>query len=107
MLLLLLLPPPLFISSLTTHARTHTHNPSTGKSTNLSKMCFWLLCNGLKVLIAACDTFRSGAVEQLGVHVRNLRKLREGVHLELFDRWVVLLLLLLLSMHGKDARTPC
>jgi signal recognition particle receptor subunit alpha len=29
-----------------------------GKSTNLSKVCFWLLQNGLKVLIAACDTFR-------------------------------------------------
>jgi signal recognition particle receptor subunit alpha len=43
-----------------------------GKSTNLSKVCFWLLQNGLRVLIAACDTFRSGAVEQLRVHVRNL-----------------------------------
>jgi signal recognition particle receptor subunit alpha len=29
-----------------------------GKSTNLSKVCFWLLQNGLRVLIAACDTFR-------------------------------------------------
>jgi hypothetical protein len=38
---------------------------------NLSKTCFWLLQNGLKVLIATCDTFRSGAVEQLKVHVRN------------------------------------
>ncbi|KAL1412636.1 hypothetical protein Q8F55_000383 [Vanrija albida] len=43
-----------------------------GKSTNLSKVCFWLLQNGYRVLIAACDTFRSGAVEQLRVHVRNL-----------------------------------
>jgi len=43
-----------------------------GKSTNLSKVCFWLLQNNLRVLIAACDTFRSGAVEQLRVHVRNL-----------------------------------
>ncbi|KAF8136090.1 SRP54-type protein [Boletus edulis] len=43
-----------------------------GKSTNLSKVCFWLIQNGLRVLIAACDTFRSGAVEQLRVHVRNL-----------------------------------
>jgi len=46
-----------------------------GKSTNLSKVCFWLLQNGLKVLVAACDTFRSGAVEQLRVHVRNLSML--------------------------------
>ena len=43
-----------------------------GKSTNLSKVAFWLLQNKLRVLIAACDTFRSGAVEQLRVHVRNL-----------------------------------
>lgn len=46
-----------------------------GKSTNLSKVCFWLIQNGMKVLIAACDTFRSGAVEQLRVHVRNLSML--------------------------------
>ncbi|KIJ60644.1 hypothetical protein HYDPIDRAFT_160601 [Hydnomerulius pinastri MD-312] len=46
-----------------------------GKSTNLSKVCFWLIQNGLRVLIAACDTFRSGAVEQLRVHVRNLSTL--------------------------------
>lgn len=46
-----------------------------GKSTNLSKVCFWLIQNGLRVLIAACDTFRSGAVEQLRVHVRNLSML--------------------------------
>ena len=39
-----------------------------GKSTSLSKVCFWLQQNGLKVMIAACDTFRSGAVEQLRVH---------------------------------------
>lgn len=29
-----------------------------GKSTNLSKVCFWLIQNGMRVLIAACDTFR-------------------------------------------------
>eukprot|EP00160_Parvularia_atlantis_P017421 Unigene5984_Nuclearia_a/m.18331 Unigene5984_Nuclearia_a/g.18331 ORF Unigene5984_Nuclearia_a/g.18331 Unigene5984_Nuclearia_a/m.18331 type:complete len:639 (-) Unigene5984_Nuclearia_a:25-1941(-) len=46
-----------------------------GKSTNLAKICFWLLQNKLRVLIAACDTFRSGAVEQLRVHVRNLKSL--------------------------------
>lgn len=47
-----------------------------GKSTNLSKVAFWLLQNKLRVLIAACDTFRSGAVEQLRVHVKNLSKLK-------------------------------
>lgn len=50
-----------------------------GKSTNLSKVAFWLLQNKLRVLIAACDTFRSGAVEQLRVHVRNLGKLGEEI----------------------------
>jgi len=50
-----------------------------GKSTNLSKVAFWLLQNNLRVLIAACDTFRSGAVEQLRVHVRNLGKLGEDI----------------------------
>lgn len=49
-----------------------------GKSTNLSKVCFWLLQNDLRVLIAACDTFRSGAVEQLRVHVRNLSMITVG-----------------------------
>mmetsp|Transcript_68159 Transcript_68159/g.102774 ORF Transcript_68159/g.102774 Transcript_68159/m.102774 type:complete len:289 (-) Transcript_68159:11-877(-) len=43
-----------------------------GKSTSLSKVCSWLQQNGLKILIAACDTFRSGAVEQLKVHASRL-----------------------------------
>jgi signal recognition particle receptor subunit alpha len=48
-----------------------------GKSTNLSKIAFFLLQNHYKVLIAAGDTFRSGAVEQLRVHVNNLRELTQ------------------------------
>ncbi|KAJ3193599.1 hypothetical protein HK101_004570, partial [Irineochytrium annulatum] len=63
-----------------------------GKSTNLSKVCFWLLQNNLKVLIAACDTFRSGAVEQLRVHARNLRSLESGSVVELYEKG-----------YGKDA----
>jgi hypothetical protein len=43
-----------------------------GKSTNLAKICYWLLQNDNRVLIAACDTFRAGAVEQLRTHVRKL-----------------------------------
>uniref|UniRef100_A0A7S1YKR2 SRP54-type proteins GTP-binding domain-containing protein n=1 Tax=Sexangularia sp. CB-2014 TaxID=1486929 RepID=A0A7S1YKR2_9EUKA len=43
-----------------------------GKSTSLSKVCCWLQNSGLRVAIAACDTFRSGAVEQLKVHARAL-----------------------------------
>lgn len=51
-----------------------------GKSTNLSKLAFWLLQNNLRVLIVACDTFRSGAVEQLRVHVENLAQLTDEFH---------------------------
>eukprot|EP00756_Hemistasia_phaeocysticola_P003468 Hpha_TRINITY_DN12262_c0_g1::TRINITY_DN12262_c0_g1_i1::g.17070::m.17070/K13431/SRPR; signal recognition particle receptor subunit alpha len=43
-----------------------------GKSTNLSKIAYWLKGLDHKVLIAACDTFRSGAVEQLQVHSRRI-----------------------------------
>lgn len=43
-----------------------------GKSTNLSKVAYWLLQNHFKVMIAACDTFRSGAVEQLKTHCTRL-----------------------------------
>ncbi|KAL1970252.1 hypothetical protein VTN77DRAFT_5412 [Rasamsonia byssochlamydoides] len=66
-----------------------------GKSTNLSKICFFLLQNNYRVLIAACDTFRSGAVEQLRVHARNLKELsaRENVGaVELYEKG-----------YGKDA----
>jgi len=62
-----------------------------GKSTNLAKVCFWLVENGLSVLIAAGDTFRSGAVEQLRTHVRKLNALHpEKRHdrdmVQLYDR---------------------
>ncbi|KAK9468268.1 SRP54-type protein [Lipomyces arxii] len=65
-----------------------------GKSTNLSKIAYWLLQNDMRILIAACDTFRSGAVEQLRVHSRNLTKLteREGGKIELYEKG-----------YGKDA----
>lgn len=68
-----------------------------GKSTSLSKIAFFLLQNNFRVLICAADTFRSGAVEQLRVHVRNLSELskRENVgHVELFEKG-----------YGKDAAT--
>lgn len=66
-----------------------------GKSTNLSKIAYFLLQNKFRVLVVAADTFRSGAVEQLRVHVRNLTELarRENVgHVELFEKG-----------YGKDA----
>lgn len=68
-----------------------------GKSTNLSKIAYFLLQNQLRVLVVAGDTFRSGAVEQLRVHVRNLSELsrREQVgRVELFEKG-----------YGKDAAT--
>lgn len=52
-----------------------------GKSTNLSKLAFWLLQNNLRVLVVASDTFRSGAVEQLRVHVENLAELTDESHI--------------------------
>ena len=51
-----------------------------GKSTNLAKVAYYLKHKGgLKVLLAACDTFRAGAVEQLRVHATNL-------NVDLFER---------------------
>ncbi|KAG2555410.1 hypothetical protein PVAP13_9KG245784 [Panicum virgatum] len=44
-----------------------------GKSTNLAKVAYWLLQHNLTVTLAACDTFRSGAVEQLRTHARRLQ----------------------------------
>ena len=43
-----------------------------GKSTNLAKVGYMLMNNGLKILIAACDNFRAGAVEQLKTHSKAL-----------------------------------
>lgn len=39
------------------------------------QICFWLIENNLRVLIAACDTFRAGAVEQLRTHTKHLNAL--------------------------------
>jgi signal recognition particle receptor subunit alpha len=66
-----------------------------GKSTNLSKLCYFLLQNNYRVLIAAGDTFRSGAVEQLNVHVRNLKELTARENLGAVDIYE--------KGYGKDA----
>jgi len=55
------------------------------------QVCFWLLDNGYRVLIAACDTFRSGAVEQLRTHTAHLSALHPPQHsgppnVQLFER---------------------
>jgi len=44
-----------------------------GKSTSLAKTAAYLLSNQLTVGIAACDTFRSGAIEQLRTHAHCLK----------------------------------
>mmetsp|Transcript_17774 Transcript_17774/g.36407 ORF Transcript_17774/g.36407 Transcript_17774/m.36407 type:complete len:536 (+) Transcript_17774:114-1721(+) len=43
-----------------------------GKSTTLAKVGYFLKSQGVKISLAACDTFRSGAVEQLRNHARCL-----------------------------------
>jgi len=50
-----------------------------GKSTSLSKIAAYFLSKNLTVSIAACDTFRSGAIEQLRTHARRL-------NVEVFDK---------------------
>lgn len=61
-----------------------------GKSTNLAKICYWLLENDLKVLIAACDTFRAGAVEQLRTHCHKLNSIvsrgTDETRVQLYDK---------------------
>lgn len=43
-----------------------------GKSTSLSKVAYLFKSYGFRVLIVACDTYRSGAVDQLKVHCQRL-----------------------------------
>jgi signal recognition particle receptor subunit alpha len=50
-----------------------------GKSTTLAKIAAFFMSKGLKVMVAACDTFRSGAIEQLRTHSLALK-------FTLFDR---------------------
>lgn len=37
------------------------------------QVAYWLLQHNVSVMMAACDTFRSGAVEQLRTHARRLQ----------------------------------
>lgn len=64
---------------------------------SLSQIAFWLLENDLRVMIAACDTFRSGAVEQLRTHARRLNHHHPGRQEGGPDR-----LLLFERGYGKD-----
>ena len=62
-----------------------------GKSTNLSKVAYWLLQHNYKLLLVAGDTFRAGAIEQLRHHSRNLANIAPG-RIEIYERG-----------YGKDA----
>ena len=44
----------------------------TGKTTTIAKIAKRLSDNGKSVVIAACDTFRAGAIEQLSIHAERL-----------------------------------
>ena len=59
------------------------------------QVAYWLSGNNLRVLIAGCDTFRAGAIEQLLTHVRHLNNIfneKEMPMIELYQRG-----------YGKDA----
>lgn len=43
-----------------------------GKTTTIAKLAHWLRGRGLTVVLAAGDTFRAGAIEQLTVHAEKL-----------------------------------
>ena len=44
----------------------------TGKTTTIAKVAHYLMKNNLSVVMAAGDTFRAGAIEQIERHARNL-----------------------------------
>lgn len=76
-----------------------------GKSTNLAKVnrnwtkkktlffftfvfvqvAYWLSGNNLRILIAGCDTFRSGAIEQLKTHVSHLNNIFNEKNTEMIE----------------------
>ncbi|CAM2706582.1 unnamed protein product [Rotaria socialis] len=66
-----------------------------GKSTNLAKVAYWLSGNDLRVLIAGCDTFRAGAIEQLKTHVNHLNNIFSEKKMEMIELYQ--------RGYGKDA----
>lgn len=60
---------------------SYEHTPSvilvtgvngTGKTTSVAKLCHFLQQQGKSVLLAACDTYRAGAIEQLKIWAERL-----------------------------------
>ncbi|CAF3750732.1 unnamed protein product [Rotaria magnacalcarata] len=66
-----------------------------GKSTNLAKVAYWLSGNNLRVLIAGCDTFRAGAIEQLKTHVNHLNNIFNEKNMQMIELYQ--------RGYGKDA----
>lgn len=77
--------PRAFLSRVQEHARRMAAGQATrpfvvvvtgvngvGKTTSIAKLLYLLKRSGLKTLVCACDSFRSGAVEQLQTHCDNL-----------------------------------
>ncbi|MEC7930330.1 MAG: signal recognition particle-docking protein FtsY, partial [Candidatus Thermoplasmatota archaeon] len=44
----------------------------TGKTTTIARLAHWLQGQGRSVVLAAADTFRAGAIEQLEIHAKKL-----------------------------------
>ncbi len=44
----------------------------TGKTTTIARLAHWLQAQGRSVVLAAADTFRAGAIEQLEIHANKL-----------------------------------
>lgn len=44
----------------------------TGKTTSIAKLTYYLQQQGYSVVLAACDTFRAAAIQQLGEHAQKL-----------------------------------
>lgn len=62
--------------SLSLHMKTSSSWNPVSNSTGyfyIFQVAYWLLQHKISVMMAACDTFRSGAVEQLRTHARRLQ----------------------------------
>jgi hypothetical protein len=52
---------------------TLSSNTCTCSTLDWKQVAYWLVQHDVSVMMAACDTFRSGAVEQLRTHARRLQ----------------------------------
>jgi fused signal recognition particle receptor len=59
--------------SLTTYTIIFFGINGTGKTTSIAKLAYKLKSKGISVVLAAADTFRAAAIEQLEIHATNLK----------------------------------